>query len=507
MFQTLFDTLPSIAAQLFTVPVLFSLLLGVVGGMVIGALPGLTATMGIALMIPFTYGMPPIAAIVMLMAIYTSAIAGGSVSAILICTPGTPSSAATALDGYPLTLQGKGLKALGVSILSSSFGGLISGLCLLLISPLLAIASLKFGAPEYFLLAVFGLSIIASLASDSLVKGLAAGFLGVVVSTIGIDNDSAFPRFTFGSLNLMGGIPVVPALIGLFSIPQVLKELQKAIQNAGKPEEKEIGLVRGQSFPSWQEFKSIIPTVLRSAFIGLYVGILPGAGADIGSWVSYNEAKRFSKHKELFGKGSLEGLAASETANNAVTGGAMIPMLTLGIPGSAAAAVIMGGLMIQGMVPGGELFTSKAPITYSIIFGFILANIFMGIIGMLISRYVVNITKVPPGILHTVVVVLAVVGSYAISQSMYNVYVMLVFGFIGYFMNRAKFPAAAAVLGMLLGSMAETGLRQSIIMAKGKVLAYYASRPICILLVALILLGIILPVILGKTRARRKPSI
>jgi putative tricarboxylic transport membrane protein len=220
MFSVLADVLPSIANQLFSLPVIFSLVLGVIGGLIIGALPGLSATMGVALMIPFTYGMNPIAAIVMLMAIYTSAITGGSVSAILICTPGTPASAATAIDGYPLTEQGKGLKALGVSIISSTIGGLFSGFCLLLISPLLASLSLKFGAPEYFLLAVFGLSIIASLASESLVKGLAAGFLGVVISTIGIDNDSAFPRFTFDSLNLMGGIPPVPALIGLFSIAE-----------------------------------------------------------------------------------------------------------------------------------------------------------------------------------------------------------------------------------------------------------------------------------------------
>ena len=504
MFSVLADVLPSIANQLFSLPVIFSLVLGVIGGLIIGALPGLSATMGVALMIPFTYGMNPIAAIVMLMAIYTSAITGGSVSAILICTPGTPASAATAIDGYPLTEQGKGLKALGVSIISSTIGGLFSGFCLLLISPLLASLSLKFGAPEYFLLAVFGLSIIASLASESLVKGLAAGFLGVVISTIGIDNDSAFPRFTFDSRNLMGGIPPVPALIGLFSIPQVLGEIDRVLRRAKSGAEKEkIGEVKGALFPSWSEFKSILPTIIRSAFIGLYIGILPGAGADIGSWVSYNEAKRFSKKKELFGKGSLEGLAASEAANNAVTGGAMIPMMTLGIPGSAAAAVIMGGLMIQGMVPGAELFTVKAQTTYSVIFGFIIANLFMGIIGLLVSRYVVNITRVPAGLLHPIVVVLSVVGSFAITQNIYNVYVMIVFGVLGYFMKRTKFPASATVLGMLLGSMAETGFRQSIIMARGNVLKYYLSRPLCLVLIGLIILGVILPVIIERSKKRK----
>ncbi len=503
MLESLFASLPVIASQLFTPEVLFALFLGVVGGMVIGALPGLSATMGIALMIPFTYGMTPIAAIALLMAIYTSAIAGGSISAILIHTPGTPSSAATALDGYPLTLQGKGLQALGVAMVSSMIGGLLSAIALLFLSPLLASAALKFGAPEYFLLACFGLSLIASLASDSLAKGLAAGCLGLIICTIGIDNDSAFPRFTFGSLHMMGGIPAVPALIGLFSIPQVLSLIGKSIERASSKEKMEIGEIKGRVLPPWSEFKLLIPTILRSSVLGIGVGILPGAGGDIGSWVGYNEAKRYSKHKELFGKGSFEGVCASEAANNAVTGGAMIPMLTLGIPGSAAAAVIMGGLMIQGMIPGAELFTAKATITYTVIFGFILANIFMGVVGLLIARYVVNVTKVPPGVLCPIIVVLSVVGSYAISQTMYSVYVMIVFGFLGYFMRRAKFPASATVLGMLLGSMAETGLRQSIVMAKGHLVTYYLTRPLCVALIALILLGIFLPVFLEKRKQKK----
>ncbi len=504
MLNSFISTLPQIASQLFTADVLLALLIGVVGGMVIGALPGLSATMGIALMIPFTYGMTPIASIAMLMSIYTSAITGGSISAILIHTPGTPSSAATAIDGYQLTLQGKGLQALGVAIISSTIGGLISAVALLFLSPLLASVSLKFGAPEYFLLACFGLSLIASLASDSPVKGFAAGFFGLIICTIGIDNDSAFPRFTFNSLHLMGGIPAVPALIGLFSIPQVFNLISKAIEISKSNEKAIVGEIKGSILPPWEELKPLIPTVLRSAILGIGVGILPGAGGDIGSWVGYNEAKRFSKHKELFGKGSFEGVCASETANNAVTGGAMIPMLTLGIPGSAAAAVIMGGLMVQGMTPGAELFTEKATVTYTIIFGFILANLFMGIVGLIISRYVVGVTKVPPGVLCPIIVVLSVVGSYAISQTMYNVVIMVVFGFIGYFMRRAKFPASATVLGMLLGSMAETGMRQSIVMAKGHLLQYYLTRPLCLALIALIIIGVMLPVAMEKQKQKKQ---
>ena len=326
MISGFFNTLPTIASSLFTFDVLIALLIGVVGGMVIGALPGLSATMGIALMIPFTYAMEPTAALVILMTIYTSAIAGGSISAILIHTPGTPSSAATAMDGYPLTLQGRGLEALGTAMVSSMIGGTISAIALLFLSPLLASVALKFGSAENFFLAVFGLSIIASLASESLSKGLIAGFLGLLFCTVGIDNNSAFPRFTFGSTALLGGIPTVPALIGLFSIPQVLGQLAKARAAAGQPKD-EIGKAAGRVLPTWKQFKELVPTILYSSVLGIGVGILPGAGGDIGSWVGYNTAKNRSKHKELFGKGSLEGICASESANNAVTGGSLIPCL------------------------------------------------------------------------------------------------------------------------------------------------------------------------------------
>ena len=505
MLESFITSAPKIAAMLFTPQVLLCILLGCVGGMIIGALPGLSANMGIALMIPFTYSLSPVAAIAMLMTIYTSAITGGSISAILIHTPGTPSSAATALDGYPLTLQGKGLTALGTSMVSSMVGGFCSGLALLVISPILAAVALKFGSAENFFLAVFGLSIIASLASDSLSKGLIAGFIGLFFCTIGIDNNSAYARFTFGNMQLLGGIPIVPALIGLFSIPQVLTQLDKAI-NADKQQKQEIHSADGRLLPPWKEFKTLIPTIITSTILGIGVGILPGAGGNIGSWVGYNAAKQRSKHPEMFGKGALEGVCASEAANNAVTGGACIPMMTLGIPGSAAAAVLMGGLMIHGMTPGGDLFTKKADITYSIILGFLIANIFMGIIGLLIAKYVIHVTKVPLGILCPIIVVLSVVGSYAISNTMYNVYVMAVFGLLGFFMKKANFPASATVLALILGSMAETGLRESLVMANGKnIMLYFFERPVSVGIMVLIVLCGIWPAIkeqLDKKKAK-----
>lgn len=502
MFQAFVSVLPSILTTLASPETIAAILIGVIGGMVIGALPGLSATMGIALLIPFTYGMEPSAALIMLMAIYTSAIAGGSISAILIHTPGTPSSAATAMDGYPLTQQGRGLEALGTSMVCSMIGGVISAIALMFLSPILANVALKFGSAENFFLALFGLSIIASLASNNLAKGLIAGFLGLLFCCVGIDNNSAYPRFTFGLIDLLGGIPTVPALIGLFTIPQVLTQLEKAVSKAGAPKE-EIGKATGRALPTWEKFKEILPTTLISSILGIGVGILPGAGGDIGSWVGYNTAKNRSKHKELFGHGSLEGIAASESANNAVTGGAVIPMLTLGIPGSAAAAVLMGGLMIHGLQPGGDMFTKHASITYSVIIGFLVANIMMGIVGLLIAKYIVKVTQIPSNILCPIIVVLACVGAYAISANMYNVYVMTIFGLLGYFMRLANVPASATVLGLILGSMAETGLRQSLDMSKGNLMPYFFHRPICIVLMLLIIFFGFYPTISEKMKKRK----
>ena len=500
MFDTLISSLPEIAVSLFNVQTILCIIFGVVGGMIIGALPGLSANMGMALMLPFTYSLAPISAIAMLMTIYTSAICGGSISAILIHTPGTPSSAATALDGYPLTKQGRGLEALGVSMTSSMIGGTISAIALLFLSPPLATLSLKFGSLEYFFLACFGLSIIASLASKSVIKGLIAGVLGLIIGTIGIDASTGFPRFTFGTISLLGGIPTVPALIGLFSLPQVIDQLQDA--RGGK---KTVNLtdkehVGKRILPPWKEYRRLIPTILISSVIGVFAGILPGAGGEVGSWMAYNTTKNRSKDKDSFGKGNLEGVAASEVGNNAVTGGAAIPMMTFGIPGSSGAAILMGGLMIHGMQPGGDLFNEHAVTTYAIMFGFLLANIFMGFLGLVIARYVILITKVPANVLCPIVVVLAAIGSYAISNDMFNVYTMFVFGVIGYFLRKAEFPPAAMVLGLLLGKMAERGLRQAIELSHGDLWGYFLNRPFSIGLVILIFIMVVLPIITAQLR-------
>lgn len=503
MFESLFDNLPAILSSLFNVETLLCIIFGCIGGMVIGALPGLSANMGMALMLPFTYKLSPISAIAMLMTIYTSAICGGSISAILIHTPGTPSSAATALDGYPMTQQGRGLEALGVSMTSSMIGGLISAIALLFLSPPLAALSLKFGSLEYFFLACFGLSIIASLASGSVVKGLIAGCLGLIIGTIGIDSSTGFPRFAFGTITLLGGVSTVPALIGLFSIPQVIDQLKGAREGKETVDLGDKAHLGKRVLPPWPEYKKLIPTILISGVIGTFAGILPGAGGEVGSWMAYNTAKNRSKDKDSFGKGNPEGVAASEAGNNAVTGGAAIPMMTLGIPGSSGAAILMGGLMIHGMQPGGDLFAGKAVTTYAIIFGFLLANLFMGAIGLFLSRYIVLITKIPANVLCPIIVVLAGIGSFAIANDINDVYTMFIFGVLGYFLRKAHFPPAAMVLGLLLGKMAEKGLRQALTLSRGNLFNYFLHRPVSIILFVLILLFVVVPLVMDKIKAKK----
>ena len=486
--------------NLFSLQTLIGLAVGVFGGMFIGALPGLGATMGIALLIPITYDMDPTAALVMLTALYTSAIYGGSITAILIHTPGTPASAATAMDGFALTERGEGLRAIGMSTVGSMIGGTLSAVALLVIAPPLAQFSLRFNAPEYFLLAIFGLTIIGSLSADNLLKGLLSGVVGLCLALVGYDIMYGIPRFHYGITALTSGIQTVPALIGLFSLSQVMIQAEK-LTNSKKGEftKADIDAVNlsGQFLPSMHEMFYLIPNYIRSSIIGIIVGILPGAGGDIGGWVSYDFAKRSSKHPEKFGHGSLDGICASETANNAVTGGALIPLLTLGIPGSSAAAVLLGGLTIHGLTPGNSMFTVKADITYAIILGFMLANILMGITGIAIAKYIVKVVRVPNGVMAPIIVVLSVVGSYAINKSFVDVCVMTAFGIVGYFMRKTGFPTAPVVLGLILGSTAEQGLLRSMAMAKNTpLIIYYITRPICLTLIALILFSLFAPTII-----------
>lgn len=497
-----------ILSTLISLDCLLALIAGTLGGMIFGALPGLSATMAMSLMIPFTYKMDPAPAMVMVGAIYVSAVYGGSFSAILIRTPGTPASAATAIDGYELTKQGKGLQAVGISTISSVIGGVFSAVCLLIIAPQLAKLSLRFSAPEYFLVAIFGLTIVGSLAAGNMLKGLIAAAFGLILGMVGM-NIFPYPRYSFGNLNLASGIQLVPAMIGFFSISQILMQAEKVKMNLSfkaKTDEQskadsealkkmihDAMHMEGRFLPKWKEFVSLLPCILRASALGLLVGILPGAGGDIGSWVGYNSARSHSKNKELFGHGSLEGVAASEAGNNAVCGGALIPAMTLGIPGSGAAAVFLGALTVQGFTPGAALFSTHGTMTYTILFGFLFANILMGICGWLCSKQAVRLTSLPLGILLPVIMVLSVIGSFAIRNNIFDVYVALFFGVVGYLMRKVNIPGAPVVLALILGPMAERNLLNSIQMSRGDVIGYFISRPLCWLFFILIAASLLAP--------------
>ena len=486
-----------VLTNLISIESLMALVLGVVGGMIIGALPGLNATMAISLLIPITYSMAPHAAFIMMMAVYTSAFYGGSLTAILIHTPGTPSSAATAGDGYALTKKGRGLEAMGMSTVASMFGGAVSGVALLTLAPLLGKISLMFSAPEYFLIVILGLSIIGGLGGGSMIKGFLMGCFGLFLGTIGTDGLTGQLRFTFGIDGLYAGISTVPALIGLFSISQALVLSEKYLDfKNGVHRTLDDNSMKGKFLPSFKEMLRLGPNFIRSAIIGVVVGILPGAGGDIGAWFAYSQAKKASKHPEEFGDGSLEAICASETANNAVTGGSIIPLITLGIPGSTVAAVLLGALILHGLTPGQSMFTKNITTTYTIIIGFILANIMMGLIGIVIFRQVVKITKVSDAILIPVIVVLSTIGSYSINNRFSDVYLMLIFGLIGYLCRKLDLPTAPIILGMLLEATGESGFKNAILMSKGQpVILYYLQRPASLVLLVLIFLTVVVPII------------
>lgn len=449
---------------------LFAAFASVALGIIIGALPGLTAAMGVALLIPITFGMSPSTGLITLAGVYCGAIFGGSISAILINTPGTPAAAATVIEGYQLTLKGKAGKALGTAVIASFIGGILSSIPLYLFSPPLAKLALKFGPAEYFWLSIFGLTIIAGVSSKSIIKGLISGALGLMLSTIGMDPMLGVPRFTFGSPYLISGLPITATLIGLFSMSQVLILAEEKIVSGRKFVEFEDKVMLSKD-----EIKKIMPTCLRSTVIGSIIGILPGAGATIASFIGYNEAKRFSKNKDEFGKGAIEGVAGAEAANNAVTGGSLIPTLTLGIPGESVTAVLLGGLIIQGLQPGPDLFTVHGKITYTFFAGFIVVNIFMLILGLFGSKIFARISLVPDNILIPLIFSLCTVGSYAINNQLADVWIMFAFGIFGYFVRKLDLNPAAIILALILGPIGETGLRRALILSHGSIGILFSS--------------------------------
>jgi putative tricarboxylic transport membrane protein len=463
---------------------LFAVFVGVTGGIVIGSLPGLTSTMGVALLIPLTFSMPPEAGLAMLGGIYLASTYSGSISAILLNIPGTPAAVATLLDGHPMSKRGESTRALALATFGSSIGGILSIVALFLIAPPLAEFSLRFGAPEYFLLAVFGITVIASLSAGAMEKGLMAGAFGLLLATIGTHPITGDLRFTFGSPVLYDGIPMVVSLIGLYSVPEVISMISRKQASIGKNR-------TGQQRSALSYLPEVLSqrlNILRSSVIGIIVGIIPGVGCSVGGFLSYDAAKRSSKTPEEFGTGSPEGVLASETANNAVTGGTLIPLLTLGIPGNPVTAVLLGGLMIHGLRPGAEMFTVNADITYGFIMSLLVANILFVPIGLLFARYCAKVIQVPSRILAPCILSLAVIGSYSIRGSVEDILIMLFMGLVGFVMQIFAVPRAPLVLGLVLGTLAESELARSLALVRGDVSAFamqLVTRPICIVLLLL----------------------
>ena len=468
----------------FSLAIFPFLVLGVAGGIVIGALPGLTATMGVAVLLPLTFGMESTRALVMLAGIYIGAIYGGSISAILLKTPGTPAAAATVLDGYELARKGEAAKALSISAIASFVGGIVSTVMLITISPILANFALRFGAPEYFALAVFGLSIIASISGKSPVKGLLAGMFGLLISTVGLDPVTSFPRFTFGEINLYNGLAIIPVLIGLFALAEAFVQMEKIFEPA---QTVETDFKRGMV--SLKETISLLPVMIKSAFIGTFIGSIPGAGADIAAFVCYNEARRTSKKSKEFGTGCLEGIAAPEAGNNGVTGGAMVPLLTLGVPGDAVTAILLGALVIQGLQPGPLLFAKSPDIVYGLFSSLFVGNILMLVFGLLGVRLFCRVVELPKRIIIPVIVTLSMVGAYSMNNSLFDVWVCIAFGGIGYIMQKVEMPSSPIILAVILGPMAESNLRRAVLMYEGGY-SFLWTRPITVVFLALALLSL-----------------
>lgn len=469
---------------------------GIIAGIAIGALPGLTATMGVALLLPVTFSMEPVTGILLLVGIYFGGIYGGSITAILLRTPGTPAAAATAIDGYAMSQKGLAHKALTISTLSSAIGGVLSVIILILVAPVLANFALNFSAPEMFALAVFGLTVISTLLDSSIVKGIFATMIGLLISTIGMDPVGAFPRFTFNSMNLMSGVGLIPVLIGLFAASQAFKLMEDIFSK------EKIVKVNNNIKLKWNEFRKLLVTIFRSTGIGAFTGMVPGAGGDLAAFIAYNEAKRYSKNPEEFGKGKMEGVAAPEAANNGSTGGAMIPLLTLGIPGDAVTAVMLGALIVQGLQPGPMLFQQHGELVQTLFAGMIVANLLLLCFGLVGIRLFVKILAVPKVVLIPIIFVLCIVGSYALGNNLFDVWVMFIAGVVGYFMQRYGFPASPVILALILGPMMEENLRRSLVMSHGS-LEIFFTRPITVSLLILALISLLTPFIRNWLQNRR----
>jgi putative tricarboxylic transport membrane protein len=485
------------ALPVFTDPFVIGLIVaGTLAGVIVGALPGLSSSMAVALLLPFSLYLEPIPAIALLSALYCAGTFGGSITAILINAPGAPPAAATAFDGYPLAVKGEAGRALGIAAIASACGGIFSVLVLLFAAPLLARMAYTFGPPEYFALAVFGLSMLSSISGAQPVKNLIGGCFGLLIATVGVDLTTGVERLTFGIPELYDGIHFIPVLIGLFAITELLSQAQMLGL------EKLSVAVTAMKLPTWEDFRQVRGAILRSSGIGTLIGVLPAEGSTMAAMIGYNEAKRWSKHPEEFGKGAIEGVAGPEAANNAATGGSMVPTLALGIPGSATAAVILGGLQVQGLRPGPYLFEEQPGLLYGIFFAMLLSNLLFLLVGLIGAKVFSRISLVPTTLLWPTVFALCFVGAYGLEQSLIDVWVMLVAGLMGFGLKRYGFSPAPIIMGLVLGGLVETSLAQSMIIFDQQWTGFLA-RPISLLFFALAMISVFNAPVRSFIRKRR----
>jgi len=491
----------ALGAQIALQPLsLLMMLLGVAWGIIGGALPGISGSIAMALLLPLTFGMNPAVALMMLAGVYIGAMYGGSITAILIRTPGTPGAAATVIDGYELHKKGLSGKALGVSLITGTVGGIVSVFILVGLAVPLSKLALAFGPPEYFALGVFGLALISSFVGRDLLKGAISGLLGLILATAGTDPFSGTPRFTFGGTDLLTGVELVAGMIGLFAVSEMFQQIA---------ESEAWAVIKGKfstDLPTWVELIRLKTAMVIGIVMGTIEGLLPGGGGAIAAFISYNEAKRWSKTPEEFGHGSLEGVAAPETANNVVTGTAMIPLLTFGIPGSNSAAIMLAAMLLHGISPGPQLFERTPQIVYGLFVGMFVANIMMLVLGYLSLRPAIAIVNIKRPLLLASILALVLVGAYSISNRMFEVWVVLGTGLLGYGMRRFGFNILAMVLGLVLGFLVEVNLRRSLLISLGNPWVFF-TRPISVALLTFALFTLLWPIIRQAREDRRAKAL
>ncbi len=502
-----FDLLATAFVELLTPSVFLYLAIGVALGTAIGALPGLSATMGVALITPITFWLDKTDGFAMLMGLWNAAIFAGGITAILINTPGTPASLTQAWDGYPMYKEGKGGLALGINVVFSFIGGIISTLLLILLASPIAKVTIKFGPAEYALVALFGMTMMIAVSNGKVVKGLMLGFLGLMLSTVGLDPISGLQRYTFGNMSLQSGISFIPVMIGISGLAEVFHQMYEYNKEKADAEReaRKVNLSLGRVLPTRAEMKKWSPRCIITGIAATIIGAIPAAGGDISAIICWGNSKRFSKEGDKYGHGSAEGLAVSATANNGVIGGAMCTMLTLGIPGDAVTAVLLGSLMMYGLTPGHAMFAENAGFTAQIMVLMILANLAFLVIGLATAKVSAKFLNMSQPVVWAAVSVLCIVGSYCINNSFVDVIVMFVMAILGFFLKVYDFPSGPLILGLLLGGTVEKNMRTALVISQGD-WSYFVTRPISIVLIVMIVLTFLFPVFQEMRKKKAKAA-